>query len=178
MSELAAITIVYAGKPTNLETLGQTYPNINLMQGKEEAPVLFNHALKQPGDNILCFVTENESFLDANGIAKAASVLMRPSIKGVYSDNIFNGRRQYFPSYSQTLTTSNIIINTPFIIQRPNRPIFFNEKLKTLFYHDFLMKLGQISFLHHIAEPLFRLSATNLDVQEDINILKEDASGK
>jgi len=153
ISGLPKITLITCG----YKDIKQTYPNIeHIIIDDVTPPVAFNAGLKSSTNSICCFLDNKSNFLSEYVVEDVLKTFLRyPEFGGIYTDNIFNGHRQYYPSYSyQTLQT--IIINTPFFCRRETN-IEFDETNLDNYYYDILKKMGQFTILHHIPEALFTI---------------------
>lgn len=154
ISNLPKITIITCG----YKDIQQTYPHIDhIIIDDIATPTAFNEGMKSSSNIVYCFLDKYSDFISQYIVEDVCKIFFQyPELGGLYTDNILNGHRQYYPSYSYQ-ALKEIIIDTPFFCRREVQ-VQFDETLLEGHYYDGLKKIGQHSILHHIPEALFTIN--------------------
>lgn len=144
------LTLVTCG----YKDIKQTYQEIDHVIMEDLAPPdAFNEGVQSQDNPLFCFLDTSSDFAVDTVVEDVMNLLSDyPEFGGVYTDNIQNGNRQYFPSYFYPLL-DKIVINTPFFC-RKELNIQFNPQA-AMYYHEALKRIGQRTILQHIPQPLF-----------------------
>lgn len=153
-SNLPKVTLITCG----YKDIKQTYQNIDhIIIEDVSPPTAFTEGFKSSQNPFCCFLDQYSDFASEHTVEAIMKIFLDyPEFGGVYTDNIINDNRQYYPSYMYT-TLQNIVINTPFICRKETNVEFIESPI---YYYEALKKIGQLTILHHIPEALFTM-ATN-----------------
>ena len=152
MPDLPKITLITCG----YKEINQTYPNIEHIISEDVDPsVAFNDGVRSSNNLIYGFLDRYSDFATKFTVERIVRQFLEyPELGGVYTDNLLNGYRQYYPSYSYLSTQANQI-NTPFFCRKEVN-IEFGQS--DLYYDEAIKKIGGYTILHHIPEALFVIS--------------------
>lgn len=148
----ALVSVISCGH----ENITQTYPNIEHINFNNLKPQkAFNKGIESSQGVVLCFLDQYSNFASDNVIKQMIDIFRQHrEFAAIYSDNITNNYRQYYPSFSQNLI-KNVIIDTPFCCKKEvPLTLSFNPNMQ-MYYYDVIRKLSQTTILHHIPHPLF-----------------------
>jgi hypothetical protein len=139
--------------------INQTYDNIDHVIIEDlTPPVAFAEGvISSPNSFAYCFLDQYSDFASSTVIEEIMQILCtHPELGGAYSDNIFNGYRQYYPSYFYE-SLQKVNIDTPFVCRKEVN-VKFNPEIPSMYYYDALKEMGTHTVLHHVPQPLFTIN--------------------
>ena len=182
ISELPRVAIILTGKGSRLigktedSVVEQSYKNVTVLQNREDTPAAFFNGLDKAHE-IYGFMGAGDVFESKNSLQDIVNKLSESKfIGGAYADvRIKDGeivQDFYFPPHDHQTFQKLIGVFPVFFKLQAIEGQPLDENLKYLYGHDTLIKVSQTSIVSHIPEVLFNLAAREINIEEDINYLK------
>ena len=154
--------------------LKQNYKVVRFNDNKTSPPVYFNQMIGLVTADIYVFLSKNDNFTHPKTITKIVEKLWQyPKVKFCYTDNIFGGVRQFFPAYTNNISETRMLINTPLFIKKEVlQP--FNTRLHYLYNYDMLRKLSRQHLGLHIPLALCESDNKDIDLQKEMDIINKN----
>jgi len=167
--------------------VAQSYENLKVIatEADDNAPAFFNEQIASNPPGIFICLDKHSGLANADAVKKIVDVFLNnPNIPCIiYTDVLMMdngvGIPNFLPAFSQEDALSNIFnINHVVVFDTirghiPQKP--FNEKLETIYYFDFFMRMASTFILTHIAEPLCTIDANRQVSQTDMQLLNEQS---
>ncbi len=167
--------------------VAQSYENTKVIAAPadDNAPAFFNEQIASNPPGIYICLDKHSSLASADAVEKIVDVFLKnrniPCI--IYTDVVMIdngvGMPTFLPAFSQEDALNNIFnINHVLVFDTygghiPPNP--FNDKLESIYYFDFFMRMSTSFILTHIAEPLCTIDANRPVSQQDIQLLNEQS---
>ena len=181
-SNLPSVAIILTGKgsksigKTESSIAEQSYRNATVLQNTEEStPVFFNRLVKDC--EIYGFMNTGDIFASKNSLQDIVSKLSENKfIGGIYADSCIKEsevvREFYFPPHDPQTFPNLVGVFPVFFKLQAIQQEPLDENLEYLYGHNTLVKISQSSIISHIPETLFTLATREVNIESDINYLK------
>ena len=181
LPELPRVAIILTGKnlkaieKTQKSVEEQSYTNVVVIQNAEQpAPHFFNNLSEEY--EIYGLMNPGDIFASENSLQIIVNKLSEKFIGGVYADACVRhgeiNQEFYFPSHNHQTFSKLIGVFPVFFKSETMQDKSLDENLQHLYGHDILVKISNSFIISHIPQLLFYLVSRQIDIQEDINYLK------
>lgn len=181
LPELPRVAIILTGKnlkaieKTQKSVEEQSYKNVVVIQNAEQpAPHFFNNLSEEY--EIYGLMNPGDTFASKDSLQVLVNKLSEKFIGGIYADACVKSgeisQEFYFPPHDHQTFSKLIGIFPVFFNSEAVQDKSLDENLKHLYGHDILVKISNSFIVSHIPQLLFHLVSRQIDVQEDINYLK------
>ena len=181
-SGLPQLAIILTGKgsksigETESSVSEQSYKNVAVLKNTEQNPPVFFNSLTEAYE-IYGFMSAGDVFASKNSLQDIVNKLSESKfIGGIYADACVEEKgivqEFYFPPHSHETFTKLVGVFPVFFKSQAIQGEPLDENLEYLYGHSALLKVSQSSIVSHIPEILFNLATRELNIEKDINYLK------
>lgn len=167
--------------------VAQSYENTKVIAAPadDNAPEFFNEQIASNPPGIFICLDKYSSLASADSVKKIVDVFLNnrniPCI--VYTDVLMMDNGVAIPTFlpafaqdealSNTFNINHVLIFDTYGSHIPSNP--FNERLETIYYYDFFMRMSNSYILTHVADLLCTVDANKQVSQADIQLLNEQS---
>ena len=166
------VAVFYNGADVK-DLVPQDYKDVRFSDNKQDASTYFNHMMGFVTADVYGFLGKDDNYTSSKVISTIVNKFLEyPQVQFCYSDNIFGGIRQFFPSCHTNILSTRMLINTPLFIRKESL-IPFNTDLKYLYNYHMLQQLTKKYLGIHIPLSLYECKNSPTDLQPEINIINQ-----
>jgi hypothetical protein len=139
----------------------------------------FNYNLENYPKFIFVFLAPIDNFINEHVVSKIMGIFNKyPIVSAIYTDLYMIGEGQavqFLPSASYQIFDRQII-NAPIFFKPSSQEVRFDTRLEHLYFHDFFLKIRNSHLMYHVAEPLITRRINNIDIRQDMQLIKNAQS--
>mgnify|MGYP003636936220 CR=1 FL=1 len=181
LPKLPRVAIILTGKnlkateKTQRSVEEQSYKNVVVLQNTEQSTPRFFNNLSERYE-IYGLMNAGDTFVSENSLQIIVNKLSEKFIGGIYADACVKhgeiSQEFYFPPHDHQTFSKLIGVFPAFFKSEAAQDKSLDENLEHLYGHDILVKISNSFIISHIPQSLFYLVSRQIDIQEDINYLK------